>query len=562
MKEKTDRVWMWRRGALIAAGIVVLLSIGFVRGPDDDVFFKINKSIDVFGRVYKEIAANYVDQVDPEKFMMAGIGGMLGTLDPYTVYIGEQEGDEVELITNGTYGGIGVTIGVRDGAVRVVSVMDGYSAQRAGLLPGDKFLKIDDVPVDLKNAEQVRSMTRGEPGAEVRVLIEREGESKPLEFVLIRQEITVKNVTFAGYVEPGVGYVRLERFSRQAGEEVRQAIKELKVKGELESLILDVRGNPGGLLDAAVDVVSLFVPRGSLVVSTRGRKAEAEKKYMSDEEPLLPKTPLVLLADRASASASEIVAGALQDLDRAVIVGTRTFGKGLVQTILPLNFGAQLKVTTARYYTPSGRCIQEIDYGDRGGENVLAAKPDSLKKEFRTADGRPVYEHGGITPDSMVTPAEIGPMVRNLNRTALFFRFVAKYVARHKGEDTSDVSEAMVEEFRQFLAEEKFEFREDTELKLKEMEESAASLHYGREVLDDLSRLQSALKSEKSRAFDRYRDHIRRGLRAELMARLGGERGRIEASLKEDPQLAASVGLLHSSRAFDAKLGRQKPGAR
>lgn len=369
-------------------------------------------------------------------------------------------------------------------------------------------------------------------------------------------------MTYTGFVENGVGYIRLERFSRTAGDDVRASIKELRDKGAVKSVILDLRGNPGGLLDIAVDVVSKFVPESTLVVSTKGRRLDSERKYYSMEKPLLPDVPMAVLVDRGSASASEIVAGALQDLDRAVIVGTRTFGKGLVQTILPLNFGAQLKVTTARYYTPSGRCIQEIDYGDRGGENVLAAKPDSLKKEFRTADGRPVYEHGGITPDSTVTPAEIGPMVRNLNRTALFFRFVAKYVVRHKGEDTSDVSEAMVEEFRQFLAEEKFEFREDTELKLKEMEESAASLHYGREVLDDLSRLQSALKSEKSRAFDRHRDHIRRALRTELMARLGGERGRIEASLKEDPQLAASVGLLRSSRAFDAKLGRQKPGAR
>ena len=294
-----------KRGTLrmnaLRTGLVLIVLIGvagFV-SADNDLFFKINKSIDVFGRVYREITLNYVDPVDPEKFMMAGVEGMLDMLDPYTTYIDRDDGDEVDLMTDGKYGGIGVTIGLRDGTMRVISVMEGYSAERSGLLPGDKFLEVDGVPVEEKNPSEVRHLTRGEPGTEVKLLIQREGEPEPLEFILIREEIRVKNVTYAGYVAPGIGYIKLERFSRQAGEEVRLAIKELKLTGSIEGLVLDVRGNPGGLLDAAVDVVSKFVPKGTLVVSTKGRRAEAAKEYHSVEEPLLPGVPMVVSDQRS-----------------------------------------------------------------------------------------------------------------------------------------------------------------------------------------------------------------------------------------------------------------------
>ncbi|MDL1893640.1 S41 family peptidase, partial [Sphingobacteriales bacterium CHB3] len=365
-------------GAAIIGAVV--LSVGFGPPVDTDFFFKINKGIDIFGRVYKEISLNYVDEVDPEKFMQAGIKGMLGTLDPYTVFIDKEDGDEVEMLTNGRYGGIGVTIGARDGSVQVISVMDGHAAQRAGIIPGDKIIEIDGTKVADKNSNEVRSYMRGEPGTEVKILIQREGENKPILFVVVREDIRVKNVTYAEFIGNGIAYVRLERFSRKAGDELRQSLKELKLKGEIKGLVLDLRGNPGGLLDAAVDVVSKFVTKGNLIVSTKGRRPESEKQYNSVEEPLLPDVPLIVLVNRSSASASEIVAGAIQDLDRGIVVGTRSFGKGLVQTIVPLNYGAQLKVTTARYYIPSGRSIQEIDYMHKDRNGVFATVPDSLKR--------------------------------------------------------------------------------------------------------------------------------------------------------------------------------------
>ena len=540
---------------LAAAFGAVLLCGGFILLPDTDLYLKINKSIDVFGRVYREITVNYVDEIDPEKFMQAGIDGMLGTLDPYTVYIDKEEGDEVDLLTTGKYGGIGVTIGARDGARKVITVMDGYSAQRAGIIPGDKLIEVGGVTVGAKKPDEVRSLTRGEPGTEVKVVIERDGVKKPMEFVLIREEIQVKNVTYSGFVGDGIGYIRLERFSRRAGEEVRQAITDMKLQGEIKGVVLDLRGNPGGLLDAAVEVVSKFVPRGSLIVTTKGRKPESDKTYLSTEDPLLPSTPLVVLTDRGSASASEIVAGALQDLDRALIVGTRTFGKGLVQTILPLNFGAQLKITTARYYIPSGRSIQEIDYRHRDRNGIFATVPDSLRREFKTSRGRKEFEYGGITPDSVVTDEDEGPMVREIMKRALFFKFANSYVAEHKGENITGVDGTILSAFRAFLDREKFDYQEEMEGKITDLRQVAERSHYTKDVSETLDRLELTLQKEKTHGFERYSDHITNELNIEIMARLKGDRGRIEASLREDPPLLAGEGLLKERKTYTKKLG-------
>jgi len=543
------------RTVALRSGLVLgtlLLFAGFV-GADNDLFFKINKSIDVFGRVYKEITLNYVDPIDPEKFMMAGVDGMLEMLDPYTTYIDREDGDDVDLMTDGKYGGIGVTIGLRDGAMRVVSIMEGYAAERSGLLPGDRFLEVDGVPVEEKSPSEVKHLTRGEPGTEVRLLIQREGEPEPLEFILIREEIRVKNVTYAGYVAPGIAYLKLERFSRQAGEEVRLAIKELQLTGTIQGIVLDVRGNPGGLLDAAVEVVSKFVPRGSLVVSTRGRRAEVAKEYRSAEEPLLADVPMVVLTNQSSASASEIVAGALQDLDRALIVGQRTFGKGLVQTIVPLNYGAQLKITTARYYTPSGRCIQEIDYQRRDENGVFVPAPDSLKREYKTAHGRAVYEHGGITPDSLVEGRTLGPMVTELHRKSLFYKFLNTYLAQHPADTV--VSAAMVDAFATFLDDEQFHFQDELTEQLGAMRSSATASRYSDAVMQELDRLEKAVEAEGHRGFDRYKDNIAYVLNVELMGRRQGERGRVEASLVGDPQLETAISLMRDRSVYTRKTG-------
>lgn len=541
----------------IIIGILVISCAVLLTGSktaETDYFFKIGKSIDVFGRVYREVTMNYVDEIDPEKFMESGIDGLLSSLDPYTNYISENEADEVELITTGKYGGIGVTIGSRDGYITILTVMDGYSAQRQGLQPGDRILEIDATPIVGRKPDDVRSMTRGEPGSEVRLKVERDGEPKPLEFVLMREEIQLKNLSYAEYVADGVAYVHLERFTRGAGDELRLAIKDLRLKGTIKGVILDLRDNPGGLLDVAVDVVEKFIPKGSLVVSTRGRKPETEKKYYATEEPMLLDVPLVVIVNHSSASASEIVAGALQDLDRGVILGTRSFGKGLVQTIAPLPYNAQLKITTAKYYTPSGRCIQEIDYQHKNKEGVFAITPDSLRHQFKTLKGRAEYELGGITPDTTVSEGAQSAVYKELLRKSMFFKFATRYASTHKESSNAFNDEDVLTGFQKLLDDQKFAFQEEADTKLNEFREIADRSKYSPAVIDEIDRLKKQIAKEKTTAVQRDRSEILRNVKMEIMSRYRGEHGRIEASLNGDVQLQAAIGLILNPKAYKRRL--------
>ena len=414
--------------AIILIPIAALTFFGFFsEGGDAEFYLKIYRGIDTYSKVYKEITINYVDSLDPEEFMRAGVDGMLRTLDPYTVYIGEKENDEIDLITNGKYGGVGVTIGLRDGYVTVINLLEGFSAAKQGVEVGDRIIEVEGKATKGMSLEGIRQFVRGTPGTELKMKIEREGEKKPIDFVLMREEISVHNIAYAGYIQGGIGYVRLERFSRTAGDDLRNTIGDLRAKGELKGLVLDLRDNPGGLLESAVEVVSKFVPESSLVVSTHGRKSDSERKYYSSETPILKDVPTAVLVNRFSASASEIVGGAIQDLDRGVIIGTRTFGKGLVQTITRLSENASLKITTARYYTPSGRCIQEVDYWHRDGEGNVTTKPDSLRREFRTAHNRRVWESGGILPDTVVSDTIRNMFLEELNRKSMLFKYANHY---------------------------------------------------------------------------------------------------------------------------------------
>lgn len=540
--------------AIVSAFVICSAVVFGFKRSDQDYFLKINKSIDIFGRVYKEVALNYVDEVDPEKFMEAGIDGMLGMLDPYTNFINETEGDQVELITTGKYGGIGVTIGLLDNRVTIITIMEGYSAQRQGLQPGDHILDIDGKPMGGMKPDGVRSLTRGEPGTEVHVKIERDGEPKPLDFALVREEIQLHNVSYADFVDDGIAYVRLERFSRSAGDELRLAIKDLKLKGTIGGLILDIRDNPGGLLDVAVDVVEKFLPKGSLVVSTRGRKPETEKKYFVTEEPMLPEIPLVILVNRNSASASEIVAGAIQDLDRGIILGTRTFGKGLVQTITPLVYNTQLKITTAKYYTPSGRCIQEIDYTHKGKDGLFAVTPDSLRKQFKTLKGRVEYELGGVQPDTTVTEPEHNTFYDELLRKSMFFKYATRYASSHKDAPPRLNDDSLITNFRRFLDEQHFTYEDEAEVKVKELRDVAEKSKYSTIVMEEIERLNRSLSEGKATNLERNRRDVLTSLNVELASRYKGERGRIEASLPDDVQLTAARGLLKNGKEYTRRL--------
>ncbi len=545
-------------GRILVAMVTVYVMFGFVIVSDQDLYLKIYRGIDTFGKVYKEVSINYVDEIDPDRFMRAGIDGMLKTLDPYTVYIGEREGDEIDLVTNGKYGGVGITIGIRDGLITVVNLLEGYSAAKQGIQVGDRILAVDGKPLDGDLFDSVRSLVRGAPGTEVRMKIEREGESAPLEFVLIREEIMVRNVTYSGYVDEGIGYIKLERFSRTAGDDVRLALRDLKSEGNLKGIILDLRDNPGGLLDMAVDVVSKFVPESSLVVRTKGRRENSERDYVTKEKPMAADIPLAILVNRGSASASEIVAGAIQDLDRGVIVGTRTFGKGLVQTITPLSSQTSLKITTGRYFTPSGRSIQEIDYFNRTSDGGVTVIPDSLRRSYMTAHNRKVFEGGGIEPDSVVAMPDPSQLVMELYRKAMFFKYANHIVATGKKVDEVVVSDNLVPDFESFAREKGFEYQEEGDVKLKELHEAADRGKYSKAFFDRLTQLSGILENEKSRVFDRHREELRKAIRDELILRVKGEKARIEAGLKDDQQVRTAIALAERRKNYDLILSGNK----
>jgi carboxyl-terminal processing protease len=548
---------MKKRTLIISLAVFAFGAAGFT--AYDNVYLKVNQNIDVFGRVYKEIVSNYVDEVDPEKFMRSGIDGMLETLDPYTVYLAGKGEDDIDLLMHGQYGGVGISIGVRDGLLTVLAPTEGYSAFKQGVKAGDIIIEVDGMKITGTNPDSVRLKVRGEPGTTVRMKVEREGEKNPIEFTLVREEIQVNNVTYTGFVQENVGFIKLERFSRRAGEEVRQSIKELKAKGDLKGIILDLRDNPGGLLEAAVEVVSKFTPKGSTIVTTRGRKGGEEKVYVVDDEPVAADIPLAILVNKNSASASEIVAGAIQDLDRGIIVGQRSFGKGLVQTIIPLNYNASMKITTARYYIPSGRCIQEIDYLHKNKDGIIAVMPDSLKREFKTVKGRIVKELGGVAPDSSVEDLQHSSYYGELIRKAMFFKFATTYLVKHpKADGELLVTAGLMKEFEQYLIDQKFEFVEPAEKKLSDLKDQMKKEKYSSTSLSSIDALIMQIHGEKINTFARYNDELKNELSEELNSRYNGEKGREQSSLQHDTQAQIAASLLLNKKFYEGTLKPKK----
>lgn len=538
---------------------VVALALGVLLGsfwPRNDDFFALKKNFTIFGKLYEELATGYVDELDAEQLMRTGIDAMLQTLDPYTVFIDEADNEDLNIMTRGRYGGVGLSVGQRAGRLVVIQPVEGASAFEQGVRTGDVITHIAGVPTDGMSSEEASNLMRGEPGTTVAVTIEREGEPEPLEFRLTRSEVQLKNVTYAGYLDgaPGVGYVKLERFARDAADEVEEAVERLQAEGALGGLVLDLRGNPGGLLEAAVDISGLFLPQNSVVVSTRGRLAESERVYRSRSAPVAPDVPLVVLVDGGSASASEIVAGAVQDHDRGVVIGERTFGKGLVQVIRGLPYHTSVKMTTAKYYTPSGRSIQSVAYSRdaAGGRSVAVA--DSLRRPFLTAGGRAVYDGRGIEPDVEESLGPMSELEEALVRQAAFFLFANRYAATHADGDADlAVSDADLRAFRAWLEEEDFSYRTDAEQTLDELAADLAASEYG-ETSDELAALRREVQAEKEADFERHAPRLKERLRREILARYLGERAQIEASFRDDRPLARATALLADPSAYGAVL--------
>ncbi len=544
-----------RRYVFSISLLTLLVFISTQSFADDERYLKINRSIELFGRVYQEIMSNYVDDIDPEKFMRAGIDGMLDALDPYTVYIDERGRDEVDLLTTGRYGGIGLTIGRRNGHVTITSLTEGHPAVKEGLMVGDRITAIDGISIADMSLIDIRSIVRGEPGTDINITIERETYSEPLAFTLQRESIRVQNIRFADFIDDGIVYVRLARFSRGAGGETRQTLRDLQNKDTIDGVILDLRNNSGGLLDAAVDVTNIFVPRGSLIVSTRGRTSDSIRRYVASQEPLLPDVPLVVLINENSASASEIVAGAIQDKDRGVLVGTSSFGKGLVQTVANLRSNSQLKITTSRYFTPSGRSIQTSDYLDKAPEGLYYIDDDSLRAEYKTSAGRIVQEGTGINPDTTVTLPEKSHYLEQLDDKAMIFSFVTKRVHTQDVQDGEvTLDDRMLDKFKEYLSEREFSYQEMSEKKLEELREIAEIENYSAQFFKDLDEIEAYITEDKQHVFNRHREDIKRELITEFASRYEGERGRIKKELEYDKQFLVAVELLKNKPAYRHQL--------
>lgn len=545
-----------RKLLIILVTISVLFTSGFLINKSD-IYFEIAKNIDIFTKVYKEVSFNYVDEINPEQFLRAGIRGMLSSLDPYTVFIDEKRQDDIELLTNGKYGGIGVTIGVRDAKVTIIEIMDGYSAQRQGIRIGDAIIQVDSVKISPENFEDISSYVKGEPGTMVLLKLLRNNEKDTLVFNVLREEVTIKNVAFAGFVpeESNNVYLKLTGFSRTAGEELKKSILDLNKQKEIKSVVLDLRGNPGGLLDAAVDVSGKFLERGQLIVSTKGRDSSSLKQYFSSQEPLLKDVPLIVLVNEGSASASEIVAGAIQDHDRGIIIGVPTFGKGLVQTIAPLSYNTSLKITTSKYYTPSGRCIQKVDYSKK---NPVIPRYDTLiTSTFNTDNKRIVYGSGGIKPDSIINDKTVTGMARDLLAKGLIFKFATKYYEKNADINYQSLkNEILFNDFSQFLKDEKYEYRSEISVKIDELVSAIEKNNNLAKVKPDLNKLKEDINLLTKNQIELEKDEILLQIRIELASRIFGREGIVKEILRDDIQFKGAINLISNISNYNKMLNK------
>lgn len=551
------KLLMNNRIRLITAVVVIIGLSGFVLSQGD-MYLKIAKSIDIFGKVYKEVSFNYVEKINPEEFMISGINGMLSALDPYTVFIDEKRKDDIDLITDGKYGGIGVSIGIRNDRVTIIDLIEGYSAQRQGLRIGDVIEKVNGVNIDKETFEDISSFVKGEPGTEVSLIVSREGGTEKLVFNLVREEVKIKNLLYSGFVPENSNnvYMKLTGFTRTAGEEIKNSLNELKNQKEITSIILDLRGNPGGLLDVAVDVCEKFLKKGDLIVSVMGRDSAGYKKYYSQEEPIAGKPKLIVLVDNYSASASEIVAGAIQDHDRGVILGTNTFGKGLVQTIIPLSYNTSLKITTAKYYTPSGRCIQKIDYSK--SNKVLLSNHAKNSSNYYTDNKRRVFSSGGIIPDTIVSSGTESSLIKNLLAQGLFFKFANTYASGNSNTAYRKVgNDKLFNDFANYLEKENFNYTSEGEKRLNDMLLIASTEKFNRSIMDDLEKLKSQFREMKDSDVQSHKTEILMLLRDEISSRYEGTTGRIREALSADPQFLRALDVIKNEKLYHKLLSNK-----
>lgn len=517
--------------------------------------FEIVKNLDIFSTLFRELVVNYIEDFNVSEVMRSGIDEMLKSLDPYTNFISEAEIEDVRLMTTGQYGGIGARITLRDDRIMITEPYEGFPAHKAGLLPGDIIIEINSQAIEGRNADEVRTLLQGQPGTTLNLLLERDGEqwNESIE----REVIRVANIPYHGMIDETTAYIKLSGFTRRAGREVRDAFLELKKEHEVESLVIDLRGNGGGLLHEAVNITNLFVDKEKLVVNTQGRLENRTSVHRTLNDPLDTEIPLVILVDRASASASEIVAGAIQDYDRGVILGHRTFGKGLVQNVVPLSYNTQLKVTVAEYFIPSGRGIQAINYAERRPDGSVSKVPDSLKVPHETLGGRIVFDGGGIDPDVLVERPPRGAIINALQRQYMLFDYANHF---YKANDSISqpreffITDDIFEDFKNFIASKDFSYETESEKLLRRLKEAAETEKYFSAMDAEISALTGIIENEKARDLITFRTEIEHLLREEIVSRYYYREGKVIVSLDDDPDVERALELLADRDAYTAIL--------
>lgn len=534
--------------------LVIASATGFILTQSDE-YFEIMRSIELFGSTYREIVSNYVDNISPKNLMKRGINGMLESLDPFSNFFDETDKGEIDLLTTGKYGGIGILIDSKGGELVVMEVMPGYAAQRQGIKVGDIIVAIDDEEVNPENINRLTTKVRGEPGTEVKLKIKRPGEQRALEFHLIREEIKVQSISLADFVpeEEGIFYAKIDRFSKRVTEEFYEKIKEAKKQNQIKAIIVDLRSNPGGLLQSAIELLELFVSKGELILYTKGRTEESQQEFYSRSIPQFGDIPLVVLIDGNSASASEIVAGTIQDLDRGVIIGEKSFGKGLVQTVIPLPYNANLKLTTARYYTPSGRCIQKLDYLEKT-KDVLKFKSDT-NKIYYTKNRRIVYGDGGVTPDTIIKHNSQPEIVMEILKKGMFFKFISEKLASERNFDIQKVDETkLLNEFINFLKKSQFEYQPFSQKLLAELVKQAESNGYNKKLLSELKKLKSEFDVSYSDEILNNEKEILAFLKGEIANQLNNAKLKLEHLKKYDNDFKTALYVIKNKNIYSRFL--------
>ena len=535
------------------------IAVAFSFSKPAERYFEIAKNLDIFATLFKEVNALYVDEVNPNKLVRTGIDAMLTSLDPYTNYIPEDEVEDFRTTNTGQYGGIGAVTREIGKRTVVTMIMEGYGAQKGGLKIGDEVVRIDDIELSKLSREESSQLMKGQVGTPVSLTVKRMGVDKPIKLEFKREKIKLNNVPYSGLVSNDIAYIQLSDFTPDAAKEVKIALTALKEQGA-KGVILDLRGNPGGLLIEAVNITNLFLPKGKLVVSTKGKIPENNLNYETLNTPIDTEIPVSVLINRGSASASEIVAGTLQDYDRGIVIGEKSYGKGLVQVSRPLSYNSQLKVTTAKYYTPTGRCIQVLDYTHRRDDGSVGSIPDSLKRAFKTTNGRTVYDGGGIDPDVKTETKEAHTLTQVLFEKGYLFDFAAQYVYNNPQQieaRTFTLTDEGYQRFVNWMKDKNYAYKSYLEYQLHQFSQEAKKEKYYTDLKSQIDAIQSRIGDSKKNELMLYKDEIKMLLEEEIVSHYYLEKGGIEAGFKYDDDIKKATELLHSQDQYKKLLNIQ-----